>query len=155
MKAKYLNLKEGDVVKNGISGKHYDVTFKYGELHIGEIPISESVDDYTIVSRTPKLWLDMTPEEKGALLLAHHDGKSIENNASGQWIDAQPCWADDVAYRVKPEPKVEIVKIGGGYTKGMGWVFCSIHHKYVSHSITFNLINGEPDCSSVKMEKIK
>ena len=58
-----------------------------------------------------------------------------------------------VAYRVKVEPKVKeyetffhIDKFGGlmvgGYTN------------VDTHKITFNTIDGEPDCSSIKMEKL-
>lgn len=64
-----------------------------------------------------KLWKDMTPEEKGALLLAYHEGKVIEwcygfcepstfrvdgSSAKG---GMEPCWDPKCYYRVKPEPK--------------------------------------------------
>lgn len=60
-----------------------------------------------------KLWKDMTPEEKGALLLAYHEGKVIEHTiwSSKEWFEAKKgvhsplSWHDDLAYRVKPEPK--------------------------------------------------
>lgn len=57
---------------------------------------------------TPTLWRDMTDAEKGALLLAHCEGKVIEYYAGcGNW-EATSCqpweWAVD-AYRVRPEPK--------------------------------------------------
>jgi hypothetical protein len=45
------------------------------------------VPHWRIVSRAPaapKLWRDMTPEEKGALLLAAHEGKVIEYD--GAWM---------------------------------------------------------------------
>ncbi len=61
---------------------------------------------------TPKLWRDMTPEEKGALLLAHHEGRGIEiaTRDHKAWYDANPTWQENFAYRVKPEPKVETVE---------------------------------------------
>ena len=62
-----------------------------------------------------KLWKDMTPEEKGALLLAYHEGKVIEwcygygkefyVNGSSAEEGLHPVWADCCSYRVKPEPK--------------------------------------------------
>jgi hypothetical protein len=54
-----------------------------------------------------KLWKDMTPEEKGALLLAHHEGKEIEFFASHnawQGCEGSPSWISYYAYRVKPVP---------------------------------------------------
>jgi hypothetical protein len=51
---------------------------------------------------TPKLWRDMTPEEKGALLLAHHEGKVIEILDYGEWLEANPDWAPYDAYRIRP-----------------------------------------------------
>lgn len=57
----------------------------------------------------PTLWHEMTPEQKGALLLAHHEGKPIEcilpSNPCDVWdaVD-RPGWVGDFAYRVKPEP---------------------------------------------------
>ena len=113
---------------------------------------------YRIVSRaTPstKLWRDMTPEEKGALLLAAHEGKVIENKSpSSDWTVGTPFWAESYAYRIKPEPKVDVVKLMTGAV--YNWVSepeskCGDRN---THRITFNLIDGKPDCASVKMECI-
>lgn len=60
-----------------------------------------------------KLWKDMTPEEKGALLLAYHEGKTIEWKWKGrvEWEEdvkggrAGLSWEGECYYRVKPEPK--------------------------------------------------
>jgi hypothetical protein len=75
------------------------------------------------MSDTPKLWRDMTPEEKGALLLAQHEGKAIEcldpSNESDVWDALEPSWFEDLAYRVKPEPKNETATyICNGRTDG-------------------------------------
>ena len=86
----------------------------------------------------PKLWRDMTPEEKGALLLAHHEGKVIEANEGDGWFDAHPYWAPNSAYRVRPEPKREVAKL----------------YAQPGYRITFDLVDGEPDCASIKMERI-
>ena len=95
---------------------------------MGLLDVDIPAHDFTIVSRAsdtpklegdsstikadkpseaqPKLWCDMTPEEKGALLLAHHEGKAIEDLCLGQWGVSTPvCFLDNVAYRIKPEPK--------------------------------------------------
>jgi hypothetical protein len=66
---------------------------------------------------TPKTWGEMTDEEKGALLLAHHQGKVIEfvNDCDVRdWKKAVPRWADFCSYRVRPpEPKRETVTLSG------------------------------------------
>lgn len=109
---------------------------------------------FRIISRaTPKLWRDMTPEEKGALLLAAHEGKVIENrNEEVEWgVVEYPAWYDYVSYRIKPEPKVETVTLYGKPDTCHSWdVYCDGD----THRITFNLIDGKPDCASVKMEEL-
>lgn len=114
-----------------------------------------------------KLWKDMTPEEKGALLLAYHEGKVIEwcygfcepspfrVNGSSDKGGMEPCWDPKCYYRVKPELVVTEVVINGGATAGV-WGFDSILSPCVedTHKITFNLVDGEPDCNSIKMMKL-
>lgn len=96
-------------------------------------------------SDSPTLWRDMTPEQKGALLLAHHEGKVIENSLDGiTWIAAKPYWADNYAYRVRPEPKRETERVtivnADGMVIGCGTVITE---------------NGKPDCASIRMEEIQ
>lgn len=109
---------------------------------------------FRIVSRAsdkPKLWRDMTDAEKGALLLAYHEGKVIEGRSepwpSDEWIEIQvPAWCDDSAYRVRHEPKVETVTIHN-------WEVVTDILK--GHRIIFNTIDGKPDCASIKMEPLE
>ena len=109
---------------------------------------------WVVVSRasdTPKLWRDMTPEEKGALLLAAHEGDVIQAHCEIYgWVRVYPNWDTDRAYRIKPESKVKVVTLNGdgGYYWGIGL------NEHDTHKITFNLIDGKPDCASVKMECI-
>lgn len=114
---------------------------------------------WRIVSRasdTPKLWRDMTPEEKGALLLAHHEGKVIEwLDPYGIWFEVDiPLWHEERAYRVSPaeqRPKRETVTLHGSVTDevwGRGTT------GYDTHRITFELKDGEPDFDSIKMEPL-
>lgn len=94
----------------------------------------------------------MTPEEKGALLLAHHEGKVIEEKSQTFPYDWQDSGGDfplsHYAYRICHEPKVETVELYG--RPDIQWVMerCD----YDTHRITFNLVNGKPDCTSIKME---
>jgi hypothetical protein len=122
--------------------------------------IAEWVDD----PETPKLWRDMTPEEKGALLLAHHDGEVIEwsgiRKGTGGWSEWSDCdddclWDGDFdghgfAYRVKPEPNRVTVRLYGETFHN----FNDLLGYDPEYKITFNLIDGEPDVNSIKMEKL-
>lgn len=52
----------------------------------------------------PTVWSDLTPDAKGLLLLAYHEGKQIQMyfDAERGWQDVDPQWAPNRAYRVKP-----------------------------------------------------
>lgn len=119
-------------------------------------------DDIVVNQKEPameyKTWGDMTPEEKGRLLLAHHEGTTIESKTrygDSKWeAVVAPGWYADQYYRVKPEPKVETVEIEGACFNGAWRMSQTGFYGDHSHKITFDTIDGEPDCSSVKMEKI-
>lgn len=105
---------------------------------------------FRIVSRAsdrPKLWRDMTPEEKGALLLAMHDGLKVEFCSAGKWLEKKFMpFLDDHAYRIAHEPKVETVTSRGTWcNKGK-----MPKTQYV-YEITFNLIDGKPDWNTAKV----
>jgi hypothetical protein len=98
---------------------------------------------------TPKLWRDMTPEEKGALLLAHHEGKVIEYTSvpvieEGWGIATHPSWVQKYAYRIRPEPKRETVGL---------WIDCrdSVGKTRIGY---IDMIDGKPDPGSVKLDEI-
>ena len=116
-----------------------------------------------------KLWKDMTACEKGALLLAyHHEGKTIEYRHQGadSWLGSHKVglgvtglgWHDNYYYRVKSVPVVtEVVRYGhtSEYPDHCGGFI----HSYIkgsadTHKITFNLVDGVPDCLSIKMIKL-
>jgi hypothetical protein len=117
----------------------------------------------------PKLWRDMTDAEKGALLLAHHEGKVIEWSGISATTGGLTGWSkcpnrflwygefEDMgfAYRVKPEPKVETVTLYGN-TDGTTYLNFGLRGavEFDTHRITFDTIDGEPDVNSVKMEKL-
>lgn len=54
---------------------------------------------------TPKPWRDLTDAEKGALLLAHHEGKRIEvkHPFYDDWDYTRQLWAENGIYRIAPE----------------------------------------------------
>jgi len=87
-----------------------------------------------------KRWRDMTPEEKGALLLAHHEGKVIEYFSTvceGVW-ESVICheWCSGIAYRVRPEPIRETITF----------------HPMAGHAVTYETIDGKPDWTTLRGE---
>jgi len=118
---KELGVKPGDVVEwVGKVGRskdfvEYEISHFDGENYyhkdgsLGDI--LSPIEPFRLISRaaeTPKLWRDMTPEEKGALLLAHHEGKPFEFTRSSmgyKWmiVAGRPEWCYGNAYRIKPE----------------------------------------------------
>ena len=62
------------------------------------------------MSDTPKIWHDMTDAEKGALLLAHHEGKVIEilMPVGSYWreigVNETTHFCTNSIYRIRPEP---------------------------------------------------
>jgi len=101
----------------------------------------------------PTTWADMTPEEKGALLLAKHEGGRIEVLFCGEWKRIDALWHEDSAYRIAPEPKRETATMVG-HNRGY-WCFgsdCFGHRD--THRITFDTIDGKPDCATIRMGRL-
>lgn len=104
------------------------------------------------MSGAPKIWLDMTPEEKGALLLAHHEGKTIQVRPAGRllWVDVQkPDWLDFCAYRVGAG-RVEILVSDDGITHAQS----GVGNWKATRRIIFCLSEDGPDCASIRMERL-
>ena len=102
---------------------------------------------FRIISRAseePKTWGQMTDEEKGALLLAKHEGKVIECLFEGHsnWDVVAPTFYANHAYRIKPEPVVETV------------VITNFHESARGYHIKFEVKDGEPDVTTIAMEKL-
>ena len=101
------------------------------------------------IIETPTPWGDMSDEEKGALLLAHHEGNDIE----WTWVDRQPVWRDcpnavgrfdKYAYRVKPGPEVkEVVMNGGNFGGDLDFSSDRVHDDD-THTITLPTLNDTP-----------
>lgn len=110
---------------------------------------------------TPSPWREMTPEQKGALLLAHHEGKAVQmvtcilDYNRLVWKDASDNWKPTSTgiYRIKPTPKIETVTMYGFKNLRETWSFWSNDKSDCdTYRITFNLIDGKPDTASIKME---
>jgi len=101
---------------------------------------------------TPTLWKDMTPEEKGALLLANHEGRGVQVWSGVKWLDNCTVGRyQGSAYRIAPaEPVVDGVELyygNWGYASAMG-------ADSATHRITFDTIDGVPDTGSIKMFEV-
>ena len=102
---------------------------------------------------TPKPLKDMTDAEIGALVRARHEGQIIECLHNERWFHiSSGDWFFDLAYRIRPAPVRETVTFIGGIEHGFdysGW-----GDDRDTHRITVNLIDGKPDCASIRMEEL-
>ncbi|MGB1215066.1 MAG: hypothetical protein ACPG4X_16990 [Pikeienuella sp.] len=76
-----------------------------------------------MTTENPTIWRDMSDAEKGALLLAEHDGKPIEVRGPHMknWRSKRfGVLNSTCAYRVKPDPKVE-THSGEGWASEYGY----------------------------------
>lgn len=155
-----LDVNPGDVVQY-CDSEHYAVAENRHLVNVssgmdtGQYRCWDTFPKFRLISRAtaqPTIWRDMTDAEKGALLLAAHDGKVIEciGAGLGSWSPCDPQWRGDRAYRVKPEPVRETVS---GWWNGKNF-HNTANYADRTHRITFDTIDGEPDCSTIKMERI-
>lgn len=132
-----------------VSGVHTDV------ISFKEIPgYRGSVKLFELVEESPKRWGDLSDREKGALLLADHKGKTIQLlNMDAEWVDLSFVnWFGDKIYRVKPEPVVETITL---YTSSKhNYEAFSVNYGDDTHKIIFDVVDGKPNCSSVRMEEL-
>jgi hypothetical protein len=152
-----LNVQPGDVVENKTGVQEIVIDITDGAAYsTGGYPWFLDNPVWRIVSRaseTTKTWSEMTPEEKGALLLAHHEGKVIEVRAqlADTWsVRENPNWCEGGIFRVRHEPVHETIVMFGE----PGFAFSPDMQDGDNHRITFNLIDGKPDCDSIKMEEL-
>jgi hypothetical protein len=102
----------------------------------------------------PKTWGEMTPEEKGALPLAHHYRKEIQFYNGFEWAKAAQTldWLSDRFYRVKPAHVHEtVILFSDAPTRRFEG--CGVERP--EYAITFDTIDGEPVCDRIRMEKLK
>ena len=72
------------------------------------------------------------------------------------WHDGCVVFLDDVAYRKKPaEPVREAVTLFVSPLSDGQWkTFGPVNQHLATHRITFETVDGEMDCSSIKAEKL-
>lgn len=98
---------------------------------------------------------DMIREEKADLIMAHVDEKIIEVSFDGgaTWDRSYtPLWVGSACYRVKQDV-TERVSIRSSYPFA-GWVSEEYGNIDDTHRITFQTVNGKPDCNSIRMEEL-
>jgi hypothetical protein len=92
-------------------------------------------------------WGDMTPEQKVEILLASHQGKTIELflNATGDWLELthKPELHNEYCYRVKVKEPVVVKAAKHFKVEG------------VNCKMTYNKIDGVIDYSSAKLVEVK
>lgn len=154
-----LGVKEGDVVEltEGIfEGEKYYIGFdgrinsitREGDYYGYVIDDIRTPLTWKLISRAntaPKLWRDMTPEEKGALLLAAHGGEVIENSRDGfkTVYTERPFWSSDYAYRIKPK-----------LITTQGTVSIKNEYGVVTHTSPIDITDGVPDTTTIKLEDV-
>lgn len=107
-----LDLKLGDVVRLEDEENTMTIQEKEGRLHAkykhingGQFVDASCMKVWTVVSRAsdkPRTFGELSDQEKGALLLAHHEGKRIEYMNGNKWIKCFDVFSDFYPYRVAP-----------------------------------------------------
>lgn len=100
-----------------------------------------------------KLWKDMTNEEKGALLLAHHEGAIIEylSNSGKGWVpvfDNSPRWGNNECYRIQLQTTTHQV----WWSPSGATIYKPCSPDRYNQLITFTLKGDE--CIDVKVEEL-
>jgi hypothetical protein len=127
----------------------------YGNIGAGTC--NGSLGDWERCDPSNLTWGDMTPEQQGALLLAHYQGKTIEliSHASGRWVYSEyPQWTQDTSYRIKPEPVVVHHEMHSVLYKRTIIGFAEGKNTESEHVLTYDTQDGVPVCSSVKLSKL-
>jgi hypothetical protein len=161
-----LGYKAGDTVRC-TGTEEYFSGYKAGDVftlelnafgNIGADMCNGSLGDWELVCDPSNLtWGDMTPEQQGALLLAHHQGKTIEliSHASGRWVYSEyPQWTQDTSYRIKPEPVVVHHEMHSVLYKRTIIGFAEGKNTGSEHVLTYDTEDGVPVCSSVKLSQL-
>lgn len=101
-------------------------------------------------------WGKWSEEAQKEVVWAAHRGKEVQFcHTNGVWMLAlPPDWGGSIAYRIRPEPKRETLTIIGFRCGRDCWVFTEARHQKDTHAITFDVIDGQPDCASIKMEEL-
>jgi hypothetical protein len=94
----------------------------------------------------------MPLETQEAMEEAYDNGANVDFHCDGAWEECDdPSWNLSIAYRVKPAPIRETVT----FHYNRGEFPSTFQTARDTHTITFDLIDGKPDCASIKMEPLE
>lgn len=160
-----IGARVGDVVVFGngpikyliLAIKTRDATIRWTRHDGSTVELDESLDIgayYRVISRAFRPFQDLTREEKSDLIMAHVDEKIIEMSIDGvNWERSYtPQWIGAACYRVKADV-IGRVNIRSSYPFA-GWVSEEYGNIDDTHRITFQTVNGKPDCNSIRMEEL-
>lgn len=129
---------------------HYNVdgTHKYGRT---DVALVKEYDDWS-VHNNELPWNQLSDQQKGALLLQHHQDGVIWFNQVGRQGDWKktdvPSWLWSLVYRAKLEPVVTTEVVYYDPTHGFS------NNEDYPYKIVITRHDGEPDVNSIKMEKL-
>jgi len=136
-------------------GKCYPVVNRYGcmQFSIGTLDI---LGEWKMVTKKELPYGHVQLPDGSTVDLLSQDVKSALINCkliyqyftnNGWKVIDIPYWVNTTTYRVKPQPKIETVTLDSADIRFKEFLRGA--------TITFNLIDGVPDCNSIKMEKLK
>lgn len=143
--------------KMGFVGKIGEMSVTWNEW--GYYSSSSDTSRLDLISEWLTTWSEISDQEKGEMLLAHHNGKEIEMYNFGEWVTVEPQWVSNRAYRIKKEPVVKQVTLYGEIESPPEYQHPTIYLGKEkmgrdTHTITYNVIDGKIDCSSVVMKEL-
>lgn len=138
--------------KMGFVGKIGEMSVTWNEW--GYYSSSSDTSRLDLISEWLTTWSEISDQEKGEMLLAHHNGKEIEMYNFGEWVTVEPQWVSNRAYRIKKEPVNETVTLYGEFENVDVVELGKLKMIGDTHMITYNVIDGKIDCSSVVMKEL-
>jgi hypothetical protein len=163
-----LKAEPGDIVM-GHNYKRYELVGYNGLRGVGDYGSSRLVDRTTstflLVEKAvkngepPKEWENLSVEEKKDLLFAQYEGKELEyySELDNVWKprpEPADFFATDMAYRVKPEAELVEVKLSTANLYCGSWYHHTERDQDDIAEITFTLVDGEPDWTTLKGRKL-
>lgn len=161
----YITLDERDILLSTYSG--YYIKSRAPVVGKLEDMDAETADARLDTPSTPyATWDDMPILDKFGIVMHQNAGIAVQvSNDAVDWVDATypvGVWygSGDLYYRkkpVEPEPVRETVSMYGSCRKGANgtWGLSTIDMRPGdTHRISFETVDGEMDCASIKAEKL-
>ena len=96
-----------------------------------------------------------TPHKHAALIKAWADGATIEILIGSRWrLKTSPHWDADYEYRIKPEPKPDVIKYVVAYHDQHGSIISNLSsHQYKQDNVKFTFDGETNKLKSVEIIK--